>query len=128
MFCDILYDIIITKGGETLLNTRIQKLRKSLNLTQKEFGQRLNLSQNQISSLEKGIRNVRERVICDICKEFNVNREWLVNGEEPIFDDFLQDLDVDEEAKELGHLYAQLDKDEQKIVKGMIISLLKAKS
>lgn len=111
-----------------MINTRIQELRKSLNLTQREFGQRLNLSQNQISSLEKGIRNVRERVICDICKEFNVNREWLVNGEEPIFTDFLQDLDVDEEVKELGHLYAQLNKDEQKVVKGMILSLLKAKS
>lgn len=125
----IFYVLLLSqKGVKPLINTRIQELRKSLNLTQKEFGQRLNLSQNQISSLEKGIRNIRERVICDICKEFNVNRKWLVDGEEPIFTDFLQDLDIDAEVKELGQLYAQLDKDEQKIVKGMITSLLKAKS
>ena len=45
------------------------------------MGERINLSQTHISSLENGTREVTNRIISDICREFNVDEHWLRTGE-----------------------------------------------
>lgn len=45
------------------------------------MGERINLSQTHISSLENGVREVTDRIISDICREFNVDEHWLRTGE-----------------------------------------------
>lgn len=62
------------------IGERISLLRKSLNLNQDEFGKRINVTRSAISNYEKGLRNVMDRVISDICREFYVNEDWLRNG------------------------------------------------
>ncbi|MCD8083424.1 MAG: helix-turn-helix domain-containing protein [Clostridiales bacterium] len=62
------------------INTRIREIRKSLNLTQKEFGKRIGLTQNSISCLEKDGTNVTTQTIRLICAEFGIYEEWLVSG------------------------------------------------
>lgn len=104
---------------------RINQLRKMLNLTQRDFGKRIFLSQNQVSSIEKGHRNATDRVLSDICKEFNVNIDWLKNGFEPIFNDVLEDLPITDEAKELAKIYSTLNTEQQNIIKSMINALTK---
>lgn len=64
---------------------RISMLRKELNLNQEDFGKKINVTRSAISNYEKGLRNVMDRVISDICREFSVNEEWLRNGTEPMF-------------------------------------------
>lgn len=64
--------------------SRIIDLRKSLNLTQSEFADRLGLSRNYIWMLENGERTPSDRTISDICREFGVREEWLRTGELPI--------------------------------------------
>jgi len=70
------------------LNDRIKQVRKALNLTQTDFANRLNLTRNFIFLVEKGERQPSDRTISDICREFNVNEDWLRTGEgEPFIPD-----------------------------------------
>lgn len=62
------------------LYDRIKKVRKSNNLTQQKFGERLGLKQNTIATYEMGKTEPSDRTISDICREFGVNEEWLRYG------------------------------------------------
>ena len=61
------------------MNTRIKEIRKSLNLTQKEFGNAIGLK-SSISEIELGYAPITERTIIAICSKFNVNEQWLRTG------------------------------------------------
>lgn len=62
------------------IGERIKQLRKALNLTQAEFGQRLGTVANMVSMWEKGMRIPNERQMILICSVYNIRREWLENG------------------------------------------------
>ncbi len=95
------------------MNNRLKELRKTLNLSQKDFGAKLKLSPDMISLLERGKRKFTERVISDICREFDVNRNWLENGEGDMFIDILAEMDefnnADKDVQEMVRLYMKLD-------------------
>lgn len=65
----------------TILNERIKKLRKSLELTQQEFAEKIGTNRNNIAGYETGKRSPSEAVISLICREFNVSETWLRTGE-----------------------------------------------
>lgn len=63
------------------MNERIARVRKHAGLTQEEFGARIgNLSRNYIWMIEKGDRTPSDRTISDICREFNIDEDWLRTG------------------------------------------------
>lgn len=62
------------------MNDRIKQLRKALDLTQKAFATRIGMKSNTIATYEMGRAVPSEPAINNICKEFGVNRDWLVNG------------------------------------------------
>ena len=61
------------------MNERIKKVRKALDLTQQEFGERIGMKRNSIALIENG-RNTSDQTVFAICREFNVNEEWLRTG------------------------------------------------
>lgn len=67
------------------MNTRIKNLRKQLGLTQSEFGEKIGLKGNTITNYENNIRTPSDAVIYSICREFNVNEQWLRSGEGDMF-------------------------------------------
>ncbi len=68
------------------MNGRIKHLRKEvLDMTQDDFSSKLGLSRNFIAQLETGAKVPSERTIKDICREYNVNENWLRTGEGEIF-------------------------------------------
>ncbi|HEX9058583.1 MAG TPA: helix-turn-helix transcriptional regulator [Clostridia bacterium] len=67
------------------LGERVKLIRKALMLTQKEFAEKIGLKQAAIGLYENGNRNVTDRVISDICREFNVNEEWIRSGNGEMF-------------------------------------------
>lgn len=62
------------------MNNRIREVRQSAGLNMQAFGDRLGISSPSVSRLESGINNPSEQTIRAICSEFNVNRDWLVDG------------------------------------------------
>lgn len=67
------------------MNERLKYLRKQLSLNQNEMAERMNLSRSHISSLENGAREITDRIINDICREFDIKEEWLRTGEGDMF-------------------------------------------
>ncbi len=68
------------------ISERIKELRKHLNLTQTEFGDKIGLKQNTVGQMESGSRSVTERTIILICEKFNVNKVWLIEGRGEMFE------------------------------------------
>lgn len=67
------------------MKERIKKIRKELDLTQQEFADRLCIKRNTVASYETGKSNLSDGAFSLICREFNVNAEWLRNGEGEMF-------------------------------------------
>lgn len=105
------------------INERLQFLRKQLKLTTRAFGASINMSGGAITNMEKGLRNITDRTIKDICREYHINSEWLTNGIEPMYEDVISDLDIDEEVKQLTKQYYLLNDKDRELVKKMIDSL-----
>lgn len=72
-------------------NERIKEIRKSLKMTMERFGERLGVTKTAISNIEKSNRNVTEQMRKAICREFNVNEEWLRTGNGEMFVQLSQD-------------------------------------
>ena len=59
---------------------------------------------------EKGIRKITEKFINDLCKEYNVNKEWLLTGTGEKYIDMIEGLNIDdEEIKNFLKKFMQLD-------------------
>jgi transcriptional regulator with XRE-family HTH domain len=68
------------------INERLKHLRKDiLKMTLESFGAKIHLSRQSLSNIENGNRSITDRTISDICREFDVNEEWLRTGEGPEF-------------------------------------------
>lgn len=67
------------------MRDRIKKLRKVLDLTQSDFAARIGSTQNNIANYETGRRSPSAAAFNNICKEFNVNEEWLRTGNGEMF-------------------------------------------
>ena len=105
------------------IHERLKQLRTELSLTTRAFGAAINMSGGAITNMEKGTRNITERTIRDICREYNVNFDWLTNGIEPMFTDVTSELDIDDEVKQLAQQYSLLNDSDRELVKKMIDSL-----
>ncbi|MCT8975535.1 helix-turn-helix domain-containing protein [Clostridium sp. CX1] len=68
------------------IRDRIRYLREEiLKIKQNEMSVKLGLKQGSLSDIErKKTKNVTDRVINDICREFLVNEDWLRYGTKPI--------------------------------------------
>lgn len=70
------------------MHERIKELRKNLNLTQDEFGERLGVVKSSISNIEKGRHGITDQMIKLMVKEFGVSENWLRTGEGEMVPDF----------------------------------------
>ena len=63
------------------MNERIKEIRKELGLTQKDFAEKIRVAPNSIARYELGDRNPSDAIVNSICREFNINEEWLRTGQ-----------------------------------------------
>ena len=75
-------------------NDRIKEDRKSLGLTQDKFGERLGVGRSAISNIEAGSRGVTDQIRLSVCREFNVNEDWLRTGEGSMFSEPDEDEEI----------------------------------
>lgn len=62
------------------MHERIKEVRKSLNLTQTEFGKKIGLTRDAVANIEGGRSEIKNIVLIAICREFNINYEWIAYG------------------------------------------------
>lgn len=67
------------------MKERIRKLRKELDMTQQQFAERIGVKRNSYANYETGRNTPIDAVIKSICREFNVNEEWLRTGNGEMF-------------------------------------------
>lgn len=122
------------------MKDRIKKIRKEAKLTQVQFGEKIGVKGNTVTNYESGLRTPTDAVIKSICREFNVDENWLRTGEG---DMFLPVLEEDEMAlyvselleddgdnplytiiKEVMHTYSELSPKSQEVIRDAASKLL----
>ena len=99
------------------MNERIKKLRRTLDLTQQEFADKIGIKRNSLANYETGRNTPIDAIVVSICREFNVNEEWLRNGIGEMF------LPTDRNA-DIARLTKQLLDEESDSFKIRLISIL----
>lgn len=89
------------------MNDRIKELRKYFELSQDAFAKRIGIKGSAISLIEGGQRNVTDQVMNAICREFNVNEEWLRTGNGTMFVELTK---AEEAARIVGNVLRTDDK------------------
>ena len=77
------------------MKERVKELRKHLGLSGAKFGEKLGIKRNTVSQIENGVNGLSEQNIKSICREFNVNENWLRNGEGEMFNS-VESLSLDD--------------------------------
>jgi transcriptional regulator with XRE-family HTH domain len=75
---------VYKKGGENM-NERIKEVRNALNLTQQEFADKIKVKRNTVATYEMGRSVPSDSAVALICREFNVNEDWLRTGTGEMF-------------------------------------------
>ena len=88
------------------MNERLKKLRKELDMTQQEFADRIGIKRNSLANYETGRNTPIDAIIVSICREFNVNENWLRTGEGEMFVEMSYD---DESAQFVGQVMGEED-------------------
>jgi len=76
------------------LNGRLKKLRKTLDMTQQEFADKLRVPRNTIGGYEVGKSKPSDAAVNNICNTFNVNEEWLREGKGEMFIKMTRDQEI----------------------------------
>ena len=119
---------------------RIAQIIEAEKITRAAFAKKIGVSAPFITQLCNGDANPSTRTIVDICREFNIRREWLETGEGPMkLPELDEDLDyinrllADDDAetvrfiKKFLRAYNDLSPSDQKIIDNLIHTLTNQK-
>lgn len=110
---------------------RVREIRKALNLTLEKFGEKVGAKKNTMSAIETGRNALTEQMSKSICREFNVNYDYLVNGEgnmfsnlpQTILDELCNQYDLDALDRLIVEMYIGLPSQDRERVKEEIKKL-----
>lgn len=113
------------------MNERIRKLRRTLDLTQREFAERIGIKQNTIATYEIGRSEPIDAVISLICREFHVSETWLRTGDGDMFvpspdgplDAFIRERGLSMSDRILIEKFAALDSKSRQAVMDYVLSV-----
>lgn len=113
------------------INSRIAEIRKTLGLSMRAFAGKIGISSASINYLEKGINNPSEQTIKLICKEFNVDYFWLIEGKgemftaipETLIDELVDEYKLDKYDKLIIQTYLEASDEQQKTIKDFLLTL-----
>ena len=95
------YSIVKILSMTNFIGERIYKIRKELGLTLEELGERVGVSGAALSNIENGKRMPSRPLASTLAQTLGVREEWLLAGEEPVYDEpiLLSDFDESHIAK-----------------------------
>ena len=122
------------------MKNRIAQIIEAEKITKAAFAKKIGVSAPFITQLCNGDANPSTRTIADICREFNIRREWLETGEGPmklpepevdleIINDLLSDTpsSAADLIRNIWRTYRQLSPEHQKVLDNFIATLLDKK-
>lgn len=94
-------------------------------MTLEKFGEKLGVTKTTISRIEKGVNNLTDQMAKSICREYNVNYEYLMDGEGEMFTDLpdtiLDELciqyDLDDIDRKIMEIYLELPEEARQALK-----------
>lgn len=72
------------EGGTVNIANRVKAVRREAGLNQLDFSKRIGITRQYLSLIESGERSPSDLVKNAICREYNICREWLEDGIEPM--------------------------------------------
>mgnify|MGYP001103122186 FL=1 len=117
------------------MKDRIKKIRKELDLTQQKFADKLGVQRNTIAMYEMGRTLPSDAIMRSICREFNVNEDWLRTGQGEMFIKQTRDEQIasfigsiqssedDSFKKRFISMLSALDESEWEVLEKMVIML-----
>lgn len=102
-----------------------------------KFGEKIGVKKSAISLIESGKNSLTEQMVKSICREFDVDEEWLRNGTGSMFIErtrdeeiarfigTIQSVDDDSFMKKFISMLAKLDESEWKLLEKMALKLTK---
>lgn len=111
---------------------RIRYLRKNeLKITQEEFASKIDISRSNLGNIETGKVELTDRVVSAICREFNANKLWLLEGKgdmftstpESVVDELAEDFKLDDIDKKIIEKYLELSNSQRAVIKEYIKSI-----
>lgn len=118
------------------MKDRIHAVRASVDLTMAEFAKRIGMTTSSISLFESGKATPSDRTILSICREFNVNEQWLRTGEgrmlsnerEAVLDRLAEKYDLNADDRDVLSAYLRLTPEQRDGIKAYMTNLLEIKS
>lgn len=112
---------------------RVNQIRKTLDLTLEKFGEKLGVQKSSISKIEKDRVALSDQMAKSICREYNVNYDYLMYGEGEMFDDLPQTIvdelcaqyDLNDFDKALVEMYVSLPTGSRERIKEYMKQLVK---
>ena len=99
------------------MKERIKAVRIKVGKNQTDFAQSISVSRSAICKMESGENSPSEQTIKIICKEYDVNEEWLRTGEGEMF------IQKSKE-EQFGEMLAEITKaDDESFKKRLIVAL-----
>ena len=120
------------------MGERVKELRTILGLSGEKFGEKIGVKRSAISDIERGRNNLSEQNILAICREFNVNEDWLRTGSGEMFKDMTLDEEIisfigeiqwdtsDTFKKRFISAIAKLNDEEWKVLEKIIVDMTSA--
>ena len=99
------------------MHERIKYLRKTLDLTQQEFSDRIRVKRGAVANYEVARNDPTDSVVALICREFGVSEQWLRYGTGEMFPPRTR-------AQEIAEFAADLLSDEPESTRSVVISYL----
>lgn len=107
---------------------RIKVIRKELGLTLEKFGEKLGVTKTTISRIEKGVNNLTDQMARSICREYNVDYDYLMYGEGDMFtdlpktivDELCMQFDLDDFDRAVVEMYLDLPAELRQAIKAKV--------
>lgn len=129
--------ILEVRKINTINDRIIQIIDEDCGGNRSEFARRLEITPTYAAQIYKGERIPGDRIVSSICREFNIRREWLENGEDPMRlpepdedMDYLNTLLAGDDAdtvnfiKKFLRVYNTLTPSDRKVIEKLIRALL----
>ena len=114
------------------MNGRIKLIRKTLGISQRDFGKKIGISDTAVSKLESGERNPSEQTLKSICREFNVDYFWLTEGADvdmfmklpnPLMEKLSERYNLNKKSQMVLKTYLEAPDDEKEAIENFLTTL-----